>query len=154
MRLSPYLRPDLVIQRLDAVGVEGVVAALADHLERTGVVTPDDEVALALAERERAHTTAMGRGMALPHATVASLERPLVLVALAPEPISFGPADVDPVRIFFVLLSPPGREGEHIKLLARICRLIRHPGFVDELMAAHDGATAIDVIRRADERRV
>jgi mannitol/fructose-specific phosphotransferase system IIA component (Ntr-type) len=154
MRLNQYLRADLVLPNLEADDLQGVVEALADHLAGAKVVPERDEVARALAKREAAHTTAMGHGMALPHATIPGLEAPVLLVALAPHAIQFGPPDTDPVRIFFVLLSPPGREGEHIKLLARICRLIRHPGFVDELVAADDGEAAVRVIRRADEQHV
>jgi len=154
MRLNQYLRADLVLPNLEADDLQGVVEVLADHLTRAGVVSERDGVATALARREAAHTTAMGHGMALPHATIPGLDGPVLLVALAPEAVQFGPPDTDPVRIFFVLLSPPGREGEHIKLLARICRLIRHPGFVDELVAADDGEAAVAVIRRADELHV
>lgn len=154
MRLNEYLRADLVLPDLAADDLQGVVDRLADHLSAAGVVPDRDGVAEALMAREAAHTTAMGHGMALPHATIPGLERPVLMVALAPDAVQFGPEDTDPVRVFFVLLSPPGREGEHIKLLARICRLVRHPGFVDELTGAGDGDTAVAVIRRIDEQHV
>jgi mannitol/fructose-specific phosphotransferase system IIA component (Ntr-type) len=82
------------------------------------------------------------------------MPEPVLMVALAPEPIQFGPSDTDPVGVFFVLLSPPGHEGQHIKLLARICRLVRHPGFMDELRSATDGDTAVEVIERVDKLHV
>lgn len=154
MRLNEYLRADLVLPDLRAPDTESVLRAIAEHLEERGVVETSDPVEEALRAREEAHTTAMGHGMALPHATIAGLERPVLLVALAPEAIQFGPEDTDPVRLFFVLLSPPGREGEHIKLLARICRLVRHAGFVDELVEVESGEEAVSVIRRADEQHV
>lgn len=154
MRLNEYLRADLVLTDLRAEDMKGVVEALAAHVAAAGVVVDRRPVARALVAREAAHTTAMGHGMALPHATIPGLERPVLMVALAPDPIQFGPEETDPVRVFFVLLSPPGREGEHIKLLARICRLVRHPGFVDELTGAEDGVAAVDVIRRVDEQHV
>jgi mannitol/fructose-specific phosphotransferase system IIA component (Ntr-type) len=154
MRLNEYLRADLVLTGLEARDREGVIDALAEHLTGSGVVADRRGTARALLMREKAHTTAMGHGMALPHATLPGLDRAVLMVALAAQPIQFGPAETEPVRIFFVLLSPPGREGEHIKLLARICRLVRHPGFVDQLTAATGGAEAITVIRRVDEQHV
>jgi mannitol/fructose-specific phosphotransferase system IIA component (Ntr-type) len=154
MRLNEYLRADLVLTDLRAPDTDSVLHTLAEHLQARGVVASGDEVERALQRREEAHTTAMGHGMALPHATIAGLPRPVLLVALAPEAIRFGPQDADPVKVFFVLLSPPGREGEHIKLLARICRLVRHPGFVDELADAGSGEEAVSVIRGVDEQHV
>ena len=154
MRLSHYIRPDLVLTDLEGDGVETIVHRLATHLETKGAVQSAAVVERALLERERAHTTAMGHGMALPHATIEGLAEPVLGVAVAPEPIQFGPAGTEPVRIFFLLLSPPGRESEHIKLLARICRLVRHPGFVDSLHGAGSGRAALDVIERVDEQHV
>lgn len=154
MRLNEYLRADLVLPHLRAEDRRSVLHALADHLAGHAVVPDGAEVEDALRAREEAHTTVMGHGMALPHATIPGLSRPVLMVALAEDPVQFGPDDTEPVRLFFVLLSPPGREGEHIKLLARICRLVRHPGFVDELLAEETGSGALEVIRRVDEQHV
>jgi mannitol/fructose-specific phosphotransferase system IIA component (Ntr-type) len=92
----------------------------------------------------------MGSGLAIPHATVPGLKEPVIGVALAPEPVPFGPADSDPVRVFVVLLSPPGGEREHVKILARICRLMRHEGFLDELEAAETDERIVQVIEAVD----
>lgn len=154
MRLKDHLRSDLVLPRLRATSVEGVVAELAEHLAERGAVPSRDEVERGLLAREEAHSTALGHGMALPHATIPGIEDPVLLVALAEEPIQFGPEDTDPVRVFFVLLSPPGREREHVKLLARICRLVRHPDFVASLQSAGSGAEAVAIIERVDEEHV
>lgn len=154
MRLSQYLREDLVLTDLAASDTAGIISTLADHLERREAIPSRDEVERGLTAREEAHTTVMGNGMALPHATIGGLERPVLMVALAPEAVQFGPEDTEPVRLFFVLLSPPGREGEHIKLLARICRLVRHPGFVEELLADDGPRRVLETIRRVDEEHV
>ena len=154
MRLSQYLGPDLVLTDLVADNVHTVVEAVADHLAGTGVIPDRDAVAVALAAREATHTTALGDGVALPHATIRGIEQPILLVATARRPIQFGPEGTDPVQLFFVLLSPPGHDAEHIKLLARICRLARHPGFVTELITVPDGDGALALIRRIDELHV
>ena len=127
---------------------------IAHHLAEAGVV-PSEEAALqGLRSREEIHTTVLGHGMALPHTTVAGLTEPVILVALADEPVPFGPDEEEPVRIFFALLSPPNREGEHIKILARICRLIRHENFVADLQKATSAGEALELIRAVDEQHV
>jgi PTS system nitrogen regulatory IIA component len=151
MRLSEFLRPDFVVPRLagrDVEGVIGEVSACAGAAD----VAPEEIVALKLLEREKLHTTVMGSGLAIPHATVPGLTEPVIGVALAGEPIAFGPEDADPVRVFIVLLSPPGSEREHVKLLARICRLMRHDRFVDQLEAAEDASGIIRVIEAIDSK--
>jgi PTS system nitrogen regulatory IIA component len=113
MRLSEFLRPDFVVSRLQATDVDGVVRELSARAGAVGVA-PEDVIAAKLLEREKLHTTVMGSGLAIPHATVPGLAEPVIGVALAPEPIVFGPAGTDPVRVFVVLLSPPGHERVHV----------------------------------------
>jgi len=149
MRLSEFLRADVVVSRLEARDVDSVVQEVSAKAGAAGVA-PEDVVAQKLLEREKQHSTVMGSGLAIPHATVPGLEEPVIGVALAGEPIAFGPADTDPVRVFVVLLSPPGREREHVKLLARICRLMRHDNFLEQLEAAEDEEGILQVIEAID----
>jgi len=154
MRLSDYLKEELVVHGLDASDREGVLGGVGTHLAERGLSSSRDEVVQALRAREEAHTTVLGEGVAVPHATLPTLRELLLLVAWTPEPVPFGPPEVDPVDLFFVLLSPPGREGEHIKLLARICRLARHPGFLEELRSSPDAGSMLRTIRRVDAEHV
>ena len=133
--------------------MEGVVQEVCARAAAAGIGGAD-VIAEKLLERERTHSTVMGSGLAIPHATVPGLSEPVIGVALAEEAIPFGPAGTDPVRLFFVLLSPPGREREHVKLLARICRLARHDDFVDQLEAADDDAELIRIIELIDDQHV
>ena len=149
MRLSEYLRSDFVVSRLQARDVDGVVRELSAKAGAAGVA-PEDVVAQKLLEREKQHSTVMGSGLAIPHATVPGLSEPVIGVALAGDPIVFGPADSDPVSVFVVLLSPPGGEREHVKLLARICRLMRHEGFLGQLEEAEDEEGILQVIESVD----
>ncbi len=154
MRLKEYLRDDFVLLRLASRTAEGVVAEVSARAGESGV-GPADLVAEKLLERERGHSTVMGSGLAIPHATVPGLDAPVIGVALAGgEPIPFGGGDKEPVRVFFVLLSPPGREGEHVRLLARICRLVRHEGFIESLEAAEDARSIIEIIQSIDAQHV
>jgi mannitol/fructose-specific phosphotransferase system IIA component (Ntr-type) len=149
MRLSDFLRSDFVVTRLAARDVDGVVREVSAKAGAAGVA-PEDVIAQKLLEREKLHSTVMGAGLAIPHATVPGLDEPVIGVALAGEPISFGPAETDPVRIFVVLLSPPGREREHVKILARICRLMRHENFLEQLETADGAEEILQVIEAID----
>jgi mannitol/fructose-specific phosphotransferase system IIA component (Ntr-type) len=151
MRLSEFLRSDFVLPHLAAKDVDGVVREVSARAGSVGVA-PEDLIATKLLERERSHTTVMGSGLAIPHATVPGLQQPVIGVALARQPVAFGPADADPVRVFVVLLSPPGRERDHVKILARICRLMRHDDFIDRMEAAEDNEGVIEVIESIDAR--
>src|SRR5690606_7924762 len=133
MKLREYLRPELIVLDLEARDSAEVIRTLVRRMTEREAVADPPAVTQALLARETVHTTAMGNGVAVPHATVAGLERPVLLVAVAREGVRYGPAGLEPIRVFFLLLSPPDRTGLHIKLLARIARLVRHPGLVERL---------------------
>lgn len=151
MRLSKLLRSDFVVARLEARDVDGVIREISAKAASAGVA-PEEVVAGKLMERERTHPTVIGGGLAVPHATVPGLDQPVIGVALAPEPVVFGPPGTEPVRLFMVLLSPPGQEREHVRILARICRLVRHEDFMDQLGAASEGQEIIGIIEAIDAR--
>jgi mannitol/fructose-specific phosphotransferase system IIA component (Ntr-type) len=154
MRLSTYLRPELVIGGLEASNRDEALRKIGSFLEEGGFVPSGDEVFQGLRAREESHTTALGEGVAVPHAVVPALEDVLLLVATTAEPLTFGPPESDPVDLLFTLISPPGREAEHIKLLARICRIVRHPGFLESLRNAAGGSDLHDAILAVDSQHV
>lgn len=156
MRLHEYLDPELVVIGLRTSGMEDTIAALVDHVARFGLLKDPEVVREAVVEREKSHTTSLGNGVALPHATVAAVGSPVIAVATAPEGVAFGPSEVDarPDRLIFLLLSPLDAAGTHIKLLARIVRLVRSEGFVRTLVAAESGEALIEAIEREDALHV
>ena len=154
MRLSDYLEPDLVLLDVRTRGVEDTLTTVVEHLREKRVVEDPEDVTRSLIDRESSHSTALGNGVALPHATVPGVDRPVVLIAVAPDGVPFGSADGAPVRLFFVLLSPLSEAGTHIKLLARIVRLVRRPGFVSNLTEARTGEAVVETIERLDALHV
>ena len=156
MRLTEYLEPELVMTDLEAADAEAAITAMVTRLHEAGRIDDLDGVRRAVLQREASHTTALGNGVALPHATVGGLDRPRILVAVAPEGVSFGPdgREAGPERLFFLLLSPLDEAGTHIKLLARIVRLVRQREFVDTVIAAGSPESVLDAIRREDAQHV
>jgi PTS system nitrogen regulatory IIA component len=152
MRLNAYLRQDLLLPGLPAADSRGVLAQVGAHLAHLGYLPSAEEVALALAAREEVQATNLGSGLAVPHAILPCLPETLLLLVVTATPVTFGPPGSDLVDLFFVLLSPPGREGEHVKLLARICRLAREPGFLDGLRQAPDAAALARAVLDPDAR--
>ncbi len=151
MRLSRYLNSDHVIIGLEAGDAGETIRALVDRVGEVGPTEDLDAMARAVIERENCHTTSLGNGVALPHATVHGVGNPIIVVATAPGGIPFSPdPEADPDRLFFLLLSPADAATRHIKILARIVRLVRSAELVDALLAADTGEALITEIERED----
>jgi len=154
MKLLEYLRPEHIVLDLEARDSAEVIQTLVRRIPELEAVADPAAVAEALLAREAAHTTALDSGVAVPHATVAGLDRPLLVVGVSRDGVRYGPAGLEPVQVFFLLLSPPERAALHIKLLARIARLVRRPGLVERLGGAASPEAVFRELERVDAQHV
>ena len=76
-------------------------------------------------EREKLGSTGFGRGVAIPHARIPDLGRPVGAFLRLTTPVAFDAADGMPVDLVFGLLSPEAAGAAHLHALAAISRLMR-----------------------------
>jgi len=141
-RFEPALRgvnADEVIAELSALaaGCGGCEASVIRH---------------ALTERERLGSTALTEGVAIPHGKIRGLPEVVVVVGLHPQGIPFGSADGEPTRLFVGLLAPDNDPAHHLKVLARLARLLKDPACRGRLMASRDGEGISAALLDADDR--
>ena len=119
MRLEEVLAPQALIAELRARDKAGALRELVE------VLPVDREQALAaLWERERLGSTAIGQGVAIPHARLAGLSRPVASFGRSPEGVEFDSLDGRPVHFIFCLLAPEGAPVAHLRVLARMARIL------------------------------
>jgi nitrogen PTS system EIIA component len=99
-----------------------------------------------LLQRERLGSTAIGRGIAIPHGRVAGLASIVSLFARLNQPIDFGALDDQNVDLIFLLLAPEHAGADHLKALARISRLLREPSTIEKLRSSQDRAALYAVL--------
>lgn len=130
-----FLRPELAAARLPKMRKE----ALFEQFARTfAEAIPDLEAAdivASLREREREQNTAVGHGVALPHATV-PVTSTLLGVFTTEEAIDYKAPDGEPVDVFFVTLGPPAERQTHLVVLAAIAKLVLKTGVTGALRRA------------------
>jgi len=97
---------------------------------------PAHEIAKALALREGLGCTALGHGVALPHARIVGLPRSIAVFVRTKQAIAFGTADGRSVGIFLVLLVPAQAADQHLKLIAEAAGLFSDPVFRANLHGA------------------
>jgi mannitol/fructose-specific phosphotransferase system IIA component (Ntr-type) len=90
----------------------------------------------AVLERELLDSTGVGDEVAIPHAALEGLDRPLLALGRAPGGIDFGAHDGRPARLVFLLLIPPGDNAEEVRILASIARATIDPAARDAIVAA------------------
>ncbi|WP_373414166.1 PTS sugar transporter subunit IIA [Ensifer aridi] len=92
---------------------------------RTGL--DDREVLRGIWRRERLGSTAIGRGIAVPHALLRSISSPVASFTRLAPPIDFKSTDLDPVDLVFTLLWPRSEARTFLPALSQLFRLVRAP---------------------------
>jgi PTS system nitrogen regulatory IIA component len=101
-----------------------ILGALAD-LFASVYALDRAEILRRIEEREALGSTGFGRGIAIPHARVSGLGRPVAAFLRLDSPVDFDSADGRPVDLVFGLLSPEQAGATHLHALAAISRMMR-----------------------------
>ena len=102
-----------------------------------------------LTKREKLGSTAVGNGIAIPHANVTNIDRPYVFVSTLVNGLDFNSTDDIPVDIIFLLIAPENRGSEHLQALALISRLLRNKELTTKLRGCKNAESALAVISQS-----
>ena len=141
MQLTQLLTPDRIAVPLNARTKNSVIDSLCEFSLESGALWQPKEMAEAIRRREELHPTALENGVALLHP-----RRPqpnffgesFVALGITSSGIPFGGPRGVLTDIFFLIGSAD--EAIHLRILARLSRLIYVQGLLDNLRSASDGA--------------
>lgn len=152
MKVLLQLDPADVIIRLAAVDKEGVLAEFASTVAgRHSGISPGELLRLLL-ERETMGSTGIGDGIAIPHCKSPLLDTPVLLFGRSDKGVDFSAVDGRPVHLFFLLVVPELAAGLHLKLLARLSRLLKESSVRGRLMTASTSEEIASIIAEQDRR--
>lgn len=124
-----------LVVRMEAADQRSILLALLDRFRVLYPMLPVDATLTELVSRERTFPTALGEGLALPHAYSPLIKAPLCAVGLVTGGVKGWEApDGVPIKLVFLLLSPKGDAERHLLVLGEIVRLLLEPGMVKKLM--------------------
>jgi Kef-type K+ transport system membrane component KefB/mannitol/fructose-specific phosphotransferase system IIA component (Ntr-type) len=133
--LPALLRRGALVQALKAStpaeAIEELVAALGPQI---GELVP--RAARAVLDREAVASTGLGDEVAVPHAVIAGLQRPVLALGFAPSGIDFNAPDGTAAKIVFLLLMPPRAQDQEVRILASIARAAIEPASRERLLKA------------------
>jgi PTS system nitrogen regulatory IIA component len=137
MELSEIISGDAVRAPLKATSKKRLLQDLAD-LAFTVYGLSSPTVYRSLMDREGLGPTGVGRGVAIPHARLAGVERVVGLFVRLDKPVDFESIDRQPVDLVFALFAPEGAGAEHLKALARVSRTLRSETVCAKLRSTFD----------------
>ena len=153
MKFMDIAVAEALVSNLQATNKNDAVEELANALVEAGAIDASDKdgVVQAVLTREAQATTGIGKGVALPHAKVKSIKRPLCAIGCSKDGIDFAALDAKPVYSVILLLSNPDNPDEHLQAMETIFKHVQRDVFRKFLRQSDTREAMVDLIREADE---
>jgi len=156
MKITDFLSTNAIITDIKSAKKEDVIKELVDSLINASAIDKKNRTKLieALMAREALGSTAIGQGVAIPHAKCDCVDKLVAAFGLSKKGVDFDSLDGEPAYIFFLLVAPQDSAGPHLKALARISRLLKDKYFRDSLRACEDDKNIVKIISQEDEKKI
>ncbi|MEK7812760.1 MAG: HAD-IC family P-type ATPase, partial [Candidatus Desantisbacteria bacterium] len=92
-------------------------------------------------------STAVGNGIAIPHARIEGLEDVLFFVGVSSKGIDFNAPDNKPVHLFFLFITPLSETGTHLKILSMISLLARDKILINKMISAESDEKLLRLLK-------
>lgn len=138
MSLEGILEPERVVCDIEVRSKKHALDVVSEVLANGERPLHKLAIFESLVNRERLGSTAIGCGVAIPHARLEGLRKIRAAFVRLSEAVDFDAADGKPVRILFGLLVPDGDEENHLRLLSTIAQMLASEEYRDALYDASD----------------
>lgn len=151
MRMHQILKEEFLSDNLLSDNKNDVLAELINVLIASGLTMDPAKAIDVLQQREKLGSTGIGDGVAIPHGKVSDLSNLVIAFGRSKKGIPFDAVDGKPVHLFFLLMAPENSAGQHLKVLAKISKLLKTPEFRRKLIDAETTSDLYKAIIVQDE---
>jgi nitrogen PTS system EIIA component len=151
MRLDQIFKIEFLNDNLLSNTKADVLAELINVLIKSGLKINSAKAIDVLQQREKLGSTGIGDGVAIPHGKTSDINELVVAFGRSRKGIAFDAIDGKPVHLFFMLLAPENSTGQHLKVLAKISKMLKTPNFRKKLIDARTASDLYKVIVEQDE---
>jgi fructose-specific phosphotransferase system IIA component len=150
MKLSELLTPDRIRVPLTSENKNDVLRELVSLLPDRQDPEVREQILQSVLDRENRMSTGIGMGVAIPHGKSDLVDGMEMTFGISRTPLDYDSLDGEPVKLFFLLISPPDHAGPHIKTLAQISRTLLSEDLREQLERASGPDEVIDLLRRQE----
>ena len=152
IELTDYLKLKHIELDLKEQEKPAVIEELVDLIAESGAVKNKKALLAAIIERERLGSTAIGNGVAMPHVRIDGVTEALLAFGRSVHGVDFNSLDGEKTHIFFIFISPKDDVEGHLKILAKISRLVKDKFHVSRLKKAKNKKEIVDIIAHIEKQ--
>ena len=151
IKLSSLLRENLIELGLEGKDKSEIIDELVDIIIKSGKAKNKKALAAAIMARENLGSTAIGNGVAVPHAKIDGIRQTVLAFGRSAVGVDFNSLDGEKTHLFFMLISPKEDIGSHLKILAKIPHLIKDRFMVGLFKKAHSKKEVLSMITNLEK---
>ena len=149
--IKNILKEESIILDLTSKNKLDVLKELLDVICMTDGTIDKDIALKVLLDREKLGSTGIGENIAIPHCKYKGIDRILASFGRSTEGIDFEAIDRRPTHLFFLLLLPDNSAGLHLKILARISRMLKNANIRDRILKSNSREEIYKIITEEDK---
>lgn len=151
IKLSNLLKESLIELDLEGENKADIISELVGIVSKAGKVRNKKAFADALMDREKLGSTAIGNGVAVPHAKIDGIKQIVLAFGRSTKGVDFNSLDGEKTHLFFMLISPKEDIGAHLKILAKISHLIKDSFLVGLFKNAKSKKDVLSIIANLEK---
>ena len=150
MKISQLLKPEQIKLELASRDKEAAIRELAELMRNKKEVKDLDKFINDVYEREQLGSTAVGDGIALPHARSEGIEELIIAFGRSSQGLDFDALDAKPVNLIFLIGTPKDDVGTYLKTLAHLSRLLKKEAIRNKLLSAGSPQEIIQTFKEVE----
>ena len=153
MRIVDLINKNSVKLDLNTKSKLDVVDELVDLVNDSGNLNDKNEYKKAILAREKLGTTAIGEGVAIPHAKSKSVNKACLAAGVSKEGIDYEAFDDSLSHLFFMIAAPDGANDTHLEVLSRLSTILMDESFRNDLMNSPSVEEFLDLIDEKEKEK-
>ena len=153
MRIVDLINKNSVKLDLNTKSKLDVVDELVDLVNDSGNLNDKNEYKKAILAREKLGTTAIGEGVAIPHAKSKSVNKACLAAGVSKEGIDYEAFDDSLSHLFFMIAAPDGANDTHLEVLSRLSTILMDESFRNDLMNSLSVEEFLDLIDEKEKEK-
>ena len=146
MRITDLLNTAGIRLHAAPAGKDEAIDLLVSLQDRAGRLTDRERYKADILAREAVSSTAIGNGIAVPHAKSAAVKEAGLAAVTVPGGVDYGAPDGLPSRLFFMIAAPREGGDVHLEMLSRLMVMLMDEDFCQKLLEAEDAETFLSLI--------
>ena len=136
MRIVDLLSKDSILLNASPKNKAEAIDLLVDLQVKGGKITDREAYKQGILAREENGSTAVGEGIAIPHAKNAAVKAPSLAAMTVPEGVDYEALDDEPSNLLFMIAAPSDGGDVHLEVLSRLMVILMDEDFRAKLLAA------------------